>query len=91
MRKARNDLVLAIGRDLAAKTSRVVKRMLGCGVEHRDVRPLNVLWNPEIGKVVLIDFERSEILKQLAVLQAASPNQKQKRLHLDPNVSILSK
>jgi serine/threonine protein kinase len=36
--------------------------MLDCGVEHRDVRPPNVLWNPEIKNVVLVDFERLEIL-----------------------------
>ncbi|CAM6031900.1 unnamed protein product [Sphagnum compactum] len=28
------------------------------------VRPPNVLWNPEIRNVVLVDFERLEILKQ---------------------------
>jgi Ser/Thr protein kinase RdoA (MazF antagonist) len=32
-------------------------------VEHRDVRPPNVLWNPEIRNVALVDFARSEILK----------------------------
>ena len=81
--QARKDLMLAMGRDLAAETSRAVTKMLDCGVEHRDVRPPNVLWNPEIRNVVLIDFERSEILKQLAVLQETSPNRKRKRLHLD--------
>ena len=58
--QARKDLMLAIGRDLAAETSRAVAMMLDCGVEHRDVRPPNVLWNPEIRNVVLVDFERSE-------------------------------
>lgn len=82
--------MLAIGRDLAAETSRAVIRILGCGVEHRDVQPPNVLWNPEIRNVVLVDFERSEILKQLAVLQETSPNRKRKRLHLDPKASCRS-
>src|ERR1700709_2793770 len=37
--------------------------MLDCGVEHHDVRPpIHVLWNPEIRNVVLVDFERLEIL-----------------------------
>jgi hypothetical protein len=40
-----------------------------------------VLWNPEIRNVVLVDFERLEILKQLPVLQETSPNQKQKHLY----------
>lgn len=52
-------------------------------MEHRDIRLPNVLWNPEIRNVVLIDFERSEILKHLAVLQETSPNRKRKRLLLD--------
>jgi len=77
--QARKDSMLAMGRDLGMETSRAVTKMLGCGVEHRDVRPPNVLWNPEIRNVVLVDFERSEILKQLAVLQGTSPNRKQKR------------
>jgi serine/threonine protein kinase len=63
--QARKDLLLTIGRDLAVETSWAVTKMLGCGVEHRDIRPPNVLWNPEIRNVVLVDFERSEILKQL--------------------------
>lgn len=79
--QAHKDSMLAIGRDLALETSRVVTKMLGYGVEHRDVRPPNVLWNPEIGKVVLVDFERSEILKQVLVLQETSPNRKRKHRH----------
>jgi hypothetical protein len=43
-----------------------------------------MLWNPEIRNVVLVDFERSEILKQVSVLQETSPNRKRKHLHLDP-------
>jgi hypothetical protein len=78
--QARKDLILAMGRDLGAERSREVTKMLGCGVEHRNVRPLNVLWNPEIRNVVLIDFERSEILKQMEVLQGTSPNRKRKHL-----------
>jgi len=89
--QARKELILALGRDLAVETSRAVTNMLGCGVEHRDIRPPNVLWNPEIRNVVLIDFERSKILKQLAVLQETSPNRKRKRLHFDPEASCRSK
>jgi hypothetical protein len=85
--QARKDLVQAVGRDLAAETSRAVTKLLGCGVEHRDVRPPNVLWNPEIRNVVLVDFERSEILKRVAVLQETSPNRKRKHLHFDPDAS----
>ncbi|KAL5328001.1 hypothetical protein ACEPPN_005707 [Leptodophora sp. 'Broadleaf-Isolate-01'] len=72
---------------LAAETSAAVTKILDCGVEHGDVRPPNVLWNPEIGNVVLVDFERSEILKQVSVLQETSPNRKRKHLHSSNGVS----
>ncbi|KAH7364889.1 hypothetical protein BKA65DRAFT_145816 [Rhexocercosporidium sp. MPI-PUGE-AT-0058] len=85
--QARKDLMLAMGRDLAAETSEAVTKMLSCGVEHRDVRPPNVLWNPETRNVVLVDFERSEILKQVSVLQETSPNRKRKDSHLGPEAS----
>lgn len=85
--QARKELMLDIGRDLAAETSRAVTKILDSGVEHHDVRPPNVLWNPEIRNVVLVDFERSEILKQVSVLQETSPNRKRKHLHVDPKAS----
>jgi hypothetical protein len=56
-----------MGRDLAAETSEAVTKLLNYGVEHRDIRPLNVLWNPETRNMV--DFERSEILKQVLALR----------------------
>ncbi|KAH7378966.1 hypothetical protein BKA64DRAFT_242116 [Cadophora sp. MPI-SDFR-AT-0126] len=83
-------LMLAMGRDLAAETSEAVTKLLNCGVEHHDVRPPNVLWNPETRNVVLVDFERSEILKQASVLQETSPNRKRKQLHLDLKASCRS-
>ena len=55
--QAGKDLMITLGRDLTAETSEAVTKMLDCGVEHRDVRPQNVLWNSEIRNVVLIDFE----------------------------------
>jgi hypothetical protein len=79
--QARKDLMFAVGRDLAIETSRAVTKMLGCGVEHRDVRSPNVLWNSEGRKVMLVDFERSEILKQMPILQEISPNRKRKHLY----------
>jgi hypothetical protein len=41
--QARKDLMLAIGRDLAAETSGAVIKMLNRGVEHRDIRPPNAM------------------------------------------------
>ena len=67
-------MILTIRQELAVETRRAVKKMLGYGVEHCDVRPPNVLWNPKTRNVALVDFERSEILKQVLVLQETSPN-----------------
>ena len=55
--QARKDLMLAMGRDLAVETTGAVTKMLDCGVEHRDVRPSNVLWNTNGRKAMLVDFE----------------------------------
>jgi thiamine kinase-like enzyme len=55
--------MLTMGRDLATETSGAVTKILDYGVEHCDVWPPNMLWNAEIRNVVLVDFERSEILK----------------------------
>jgi hypothetical protein len=85
--QARKDPMTTMGRDLDVEKNAAVTKILSCGVEHRDVRPPNVLWNPEIRNVVLVDFERSEILKQVSVLQETSPNRKRKHLHLDPEAS----
>lgn len=64
-----------MGRDLVVETNLAVTKLLGCGVEHGDVRPPNVLWNPESKKVMLVDFERS-------ILQEITPNRKRKNLHV---------
>jgi hypothetical protein len=85
--QARQDLMLLMGRDLTAETNRAVTKMLDYGVDHLDIRPPNVLWNSEIRNVVLVDFERSRILKQLPVLQETSPNRKRKHLQFDPEAS----
>ncbi|CZT07739.1 uncharacterized protein RCO7_11231 [Rhynchosporium graminicola] len=85
--QACKDLVQVIGRDLAAETSMAVTKLLDYGVEHCDVRPPNVLWNPETRNVVLVDFERSKIFRRVPVLQETSPNRKRKYLHFNPNAS----
>jgi hypothetical protein len=38
------------------------------GVEHGGVRLPNVLWNPGRRRVMLVDFERSEISKRVSIL-----------------------
>jgi len=78
--------MLAIGRDLTAETSRAVTQVLACGVEHLDARPPNVLRHVEIRNVVIINFEPSEVLKQVPALQETSPNRKRKHLYLEPEL-----
>jgi hypothetical protein len=86
--EAEKDVMLGMPQDISAETKRAVARLRDCGVEHGDVRSANVLWNAEIGSVMLIDFERSEILKQeVPVLQETSPNRKRK--HLDSTDGVL--
>jgi hypothetical protein len=53
------------------------KQLLHYGVKHNDMRAPNVLWNSVLRKAMLVDFERSEILRP--ALQEISPN-KLKRL-----------
>lgn len=36
---------------MAVEKGAAVTKILGCGVEHRDVRPPNVLWNPESDQI----------------------------------------
>jgi hypothetical protein len=80
--QARKDFLSSLGHDIVEETTRAVTKLRYHGVDHCDVRPPNVLWNPEVGKVMLVDFERSEILEQVPVLQQISPNRKRKHLHL---------
>ena len=53
---------------MAVEISRAVTKILGCGVEHRDMRPPNMLWNTKGRKMILVDFEHLEILKQMPIL-----------------------
>ncbi|PGH34169.1 hypothetical protein GX50_03038 [[Emmonsia] crescens] len=48
------------------------------GVWHRDAMPRNILSYAESGPVMVIDFERSQIIKPRVMLGAVSPNQKRK-------------
>jgi hypothetical protein len=72
------------GWEVDAETIR--KKLLHYGVEHHDVRPPNVLRSSGDGKVMLVDFERSEILKRAPALQELSPN-KRRRIHSNEGVS----
>jgi hypothetical protein len=84
--QAQKDLMSSIGRDINEETTRAVTKLRCHGVEHCDVRPPNVLWNSEGGNVMLVDLERSEILKRVPALQETSPN-KRRRLHCKEGAS----
>jgi predicted Ser/Thr protein kinase len=61
------------------------------GVERKDLRPQNMLWNIEVGRVLIIDFERSSMSSSSSrrkrpspeVLREVSSNQKRKCLDND--------
>ena len=75
---AQMDMVSRMGRDLDLETARAAAVLRNRGVEHCDVRPPNVLWNTENSRVMLVDFERSTILKCASILHEVSPNRKRK-------------
>lgn len=56
-----------------------IKAMHRLGVLHDDAEARNMLWNPEVDGVMMIDFERSKILKTRRVLGDISSNRKRKR------------
>jgi hypothetical protein len=80
--------ILDLGRDIDKETALVVAELRYHGVEHNDVRPPNVLWNSEGGNIMLIDFERSEILKRVSSLWEISPNLKRRRLHSKERIPL---
>jgi len=57
-----------------------VNAIHGAGVLHRDIRMPNLQWNEETKRVMVIDFERAEIVKAVRrALLPMSPNRKRKR------------
>ena len=71
--------------DLIEKTKQSLVAIHCLGVEHRDPEPRNLMWNPEIKMVVLIDFERATIHEPRPVLGVLSPNRKRRRM---PNLGL---
>jgi serine/threonine protein kinase len=48
------------------------------GVLHQDLMPRNMLWNEEIGRVMVIDFERAKFVQLRTVLGSIPANRKRK-------------
>jgi serine/threonine protein kinase len=65
---------------LIQRADRSIRALHQLGVCHRDAMPRNMLWNEEAKEVMMIDFERSQIIKQRTVLGVISPNRKRKRV-----------
>ncbi|KAI9760304.1 MAG: hypothetical protein M1840_002566 [Geoglossum simile] len=49
--------------ELVKEIARSVKAIHRAGVLHRDMRRHNICWNSELGGIMIIDFERSELLR----------------------------
>ena len=64
--------------DLAEEVARSVKAIHRAGVLHLDVRAPNICWSYEIGRVMLIDFERSQILQVQRPLSGSSVSRRRK-------------
>ena len=52
---------------------RSIKAVHHAGVLHNDVRSPNWLWNAELKRLMVIDFERSELIKSPSASSASSP------------------
>ncbi|KAJ5353811.1 hypothetical protein N7541_006375 [Penicillium brevicompactum] len=46
---------------LRREYSRSINEILALGVVHQDLRPANLLWNTELGRVLVIDFHRCQL------------------------------
>jgi hypothetical protein len=85
--QAHKTSISGLGCDIDMETALAVAKVRYHGVEHNDVRPPNVLWNPEGRNIMLIDFERSEILKRVSSFRGISHNLKRRRLCSNEGVS----
>ncbi|KAI5292895.1 hypothetical protein KEM55_007435, partial [Ascosphaera atra] len=61
--------------------ARTLEEIKGFGVVHGDVNTQNMVWNSELERVMLIDFDRSTILPSTAV--DASEGTEEKEIHQD--------
>ncbi|KAG4024915.1 hypothetical protein MFRU_090g00020 [Monilinia fructicola] len=70
---------------LSTMVTQSIERIHHAGILHADLRIANILWNAEIRRVILIDFERAELMKgsERQALAPISSNQKRKRFSLD--------
>ena len=74
-------------RTLDVMVTQSIEDIHHAGVLHADLRAANMLWNQETGRVMLIDFERSEMMGFRQALAESSPNRKRKRCLLEEQAS----
>ncbi|TGO45984.1 hypothetical protein BCON_0352g00100 [Botryotinia convoluta] len=72
---------------------RSIKQIHHTGILHRDLRIPNIFWNAEMKRVMLIDFERSEVILDLRRGAVPSPNRErgEKQRSLPEKQAELSK
>jgi len=68
---------------VAQQINRAAQAIHNLGVLHKDLMPRNILWNKETGRVMVIDFDRAEIVEARPALGTISVNRKRKRLDDD--------
>ena len=61
------------------KISRAIKRLGRAGIRHNDVRPPNILWDDRLRRIMVIDFERSDIIENSPLPTPLSPSSGNKR------------
>ncbi|KAF2174662.1 hypothetical protein K469DRAFT_681013 [Zopfia rhizophila CBS 207.26] len=64
---------------ITQQVDRSARAIHDLGVLHKDLMPRNILWNEEMCQVIVIDFERAEVVKPRTVLGVISANRKRKR------------
>ncbi|KKK13727.1 hypothetical protein AOCH_003360 [Aspergillus ochraceoroseus] len=69
---------------LRQEISRSKKQVRKLGVMHEDLRPENMLWNDELGRIMIIDFHRSQIDRRPAAERVGSLK---RRLNIRPGQS----
>jgi hypothetical protein len=67
--------------------------LVNSGVRHNDLRPVNILWDDRVCRIMVVDFERSEVAHEPPMSLSLSSGNKRKRVsagrkesqaHLEP-------
>ena len=66
--QAQKDLITSIGLDIDLETTLAVTELQRYSVNYYDVRPPNALLNSEGRRIMIVDFERSDILTRASAL-----------------------